>query len=272
MPGNGAAVGASYGDLLVTSLLVLGAVCIAAFIAVRVFGRVLATGRAKGRHLLDVVARMPLEPRRSLYVVEVAGKTLLVGTSEMGLSVLSELDGGEVKARVQAQPSFGELVRAAWMRRKGRDAGATSVDVETHAGGDAHVGTADAKRETHVGTADAKRETHVGTTDAKRETHVGTTDAKRETHVGTTDVKRETHVGTTDAKRETHVGANDAKRETHVGTTDAKRETHVGTTDAKRETHVGTTDAKRETHVGANDDGVTDEAGPPRASHLASDA
>jgi flagellar biogenesis protein FliO len=109
--------------LLVTSLLVLGAVCVAAFIAVRVFGRLIATGRARGAHLLDVVARMPLEPRRSLYVVEVAGKTLLVGTSEMGLSVLSELDAGEVKSRVQAQQSFGELVRAAWNRRKARAAG-----------------------------------------------------------------------------------------------------------------------------------------------------
>ena len=118
MPGNGAA-GASYGDLLVTSLLVLGAVCIAAFVVVRVVGRFLATGRTRGAHLLDVVARLPLEPRRSLYVVEVAGKTLLIGTSEMGLSVLSEIDGDEVHARVAARPSFGDLVRSAWQHRRG---------------------------------------------------------------------------------------------------------------------------------------------------------
>jgi flagellar biogenesis protein FliO len=117
MSGTGA--GASYGDLLITSLLVLGAVCVAAFVTVRVLGRVLATGRARGRHLLDVVARVSLEPRRSLYVVEVAGKTLLVGTSEMGLSVLSELDGSEVKARVEQQPTFGELVRRAFGQRRG---------------------------------------------------------------------------------------------------------------------------------------------------------
>jgi flagellar protein FliO/FliZ len=115
MDGTGA--GASYGDLLVTSLLVLGAVCIAAFVAVRLFGRLLSTGRARGAHLLDVVARVPLEPRRSLYVVEVAGKTLLVGTSEMGLSVLSELDGSEVRARVEARPTFAEMVRSAWDKR-----------------------------------------------------------------------------------------------------------------------------------------------------------
>ncbi|MGN6108972.1 MAG: FliO/MopB family protein [Kofleriaceae bacterium] len=122
MAGNGAA--ASYGDLLVTSLVVLGGVCVAAFVVVRLVGRFLATGRARGAHLLDVVARVPLEPRRSLYVVEVAGKTLLVGTSEMGLSVLSELDAGEVRARVVERPSFGELVRNAWLRRRG--AGAAS--------------------------------------------------------------------------------------------------------------------------------------------------
>ena len=113
--------GASYGDLLVTSLLVLGGVCVAAFVAVRLFGRLLATGRTRGAHLLDVVARVPLEPRRSLYVVEVAGKTLLVGTSELGLSVLTELDAAEVRARIVPQRSFGELVRAAWNRRGKQD-------------------------------------------------------------------------------------------------------------------------------------------------------
>src|SRR5687767_8115571 len=113
---------ASYGDLLVTSLVVLVAVCIAAFVVVRLLGRFLATGRVRGAHLLDVVARVPLEPRRSLYVVEVANKTLLVGTSEMGLSVLTELDAGEVRVRTVARPTFGELVKQAWARRRERRA------------------------------------------------------------------------------------------------------------------------------------------------------
>ena len=78
-----------------------------------------------------MVSRVPLEPRRSLYVVEVAGKTLLVGTSEMGLSVLSELDAQEVAARKQATPSFGEVVRAAWQRRKGLAAEAKHEDSES---------------------------------------------------------------------------------------------------------------------------------------------
>ena len=136
MPGSGEA--ASYGDLLTTSLLVLGGVCVAAFVAVRFLGRFLATGSRRGAHLLDVIARVPLEPRRSLYVVEVAGKTLLVGTSEMGLSVLSELDRDAVQARVvdQRPTTFAELVRNAWLKRKAKGA----VDV---AGPDA-VGVAPA--------------------------------------------------------------------------------------------------------------------------------
>lgn len=108
----------SYGDLLVTSIVVLAIVGIVAFVVVRVVGRFLATGRVRGAHLLDVIARVPLEPRRSLYVVEVAGKTLLLGTSEMGLNVISELDGAEVRARTVPRQSFGDLVRAAWGRRK----------------------------------------------------------------------------------------------------------------------------------------------------------
>lgn len=118
MSGTGVAA-ASYGDLLITSLLVLGGVCVVGFVLVRVAGKFLATGRARGAYLMDVIARVPLEPRRSLYVVEVAGKTLLVGTSEMGLSVLTELDAAEVSARrAVPQPSFGALVRAAWTKRR----------------------------------------------------------------------------------------------------------------------------------------------------------
>lgn len=134
MSGNGAAAGAGYGDMLITSLVVLAVVCIVAFAAVRLLGRVLATGRVRGAHLLDVVARVPLEPRRSLYVVDVAGKTLLVGTSEMGLSVLSELDANEVRSRVAARPTFSELVKTAWTKRKGlvpRDTRQDGVDADT---------------------------------------------------------------------------------------------------------------------------------------------
>jgi flagellar biosynthetic protein FliO len=41
---------------------------------------------------LRVLARLPLEPRRSLLVVEIAGRTLLLASSESGISMLVELD------------------------------------------------------------------------------------------------------------------------------------------------------------------------------------
>lgn len=201
MPGNGAAAGASYGDLLVTSLLVLGAVCVAAFVAVRVFGRLLAAGRARGAHLLDVVARVPLEPRRSLYVVEVAGKTLLVGTSEMGLSVLSELDGGEVRSRVQSRQSFGELVRAAWLRRKGRAATDASR---------AHVGTRD----------DVDARAPRGANELAKLHAQGSTDevANPRAHVGTNDIAGANEVANTHPTRHANEGANMlASARAHVG-------------------------------------------------------
>lgn len=134
MSGNGAA--ANYGDLLVTSIVVLAVVCVVAFVVVKVIGRFLATGRVRGAHLLDVIARVPLEPRRSLYVVEVAGKTLLVGTSEMGLSVLTELDAGEVRARAVPRQSFTDLVRAALTRRKPAAVTGSASDAAPPSGGE----------------------------------------------------------------------------------------------------------------------------------------
>ncbi len=222
MPGTGAA--ASYGDLLITSLVVLVCVCIAAFVVVRLVGRFLATGRVRGAHLLDVVARVPLEPRRSLYVVEVAGKTLLVGTSEMGLSVLSELDAGEVRARAVPRPSFGELVRSAWLRRGGahRDAG-EPAQVGAGGHGPTHVGVgggiAGTGDPTHVGvggaTARAGVPTHVGVGGATARAGVPTHMGVGTDMVGAT---APTHAGVT---APTHAGAGrtaaGAKESTHVG-------------------------------------------------------
>ena len=110
-----------YGELLISSVVVLAVVCLVAWLVVRYGGRWLVGARGRSRGL-DVLARLPLEPRRSLYVVEVAGKTLLVGTSEMGLSVLSELDGERVRADVErgrGGAGFAAALRAAWGRRRG---------------------------------------------------------------------------------------------------------------------------------------------------------
>ena len=166
MFGNGAA-GASYGDLLITSLVVLVGVSVAAFVVVRLVGRWLATPRSRGADVMAVVARLPLEPRRSLYVVDVAGKTLLVGTSEMGLSLLSELDGAAVQARTLERPGFGELVRSAWQRRRGWRERPLDGEVPVAEAADEDAHREDVGRE-DVGREDVRREDE-GREDVRRE-------------------------------------------------------------------------------------------------------
>jgi flagellar protein FliO/FliZ len=138
MAGPGASGGA-YGELLVTSLVVLVGVCVLAYVVVRVARRWLGAPRGAAG-VLDVIARLPLEPRRSLYIVDVAGKALLVGTSEMGLTVLSELDREQVRARPVVKQTFAEMVQAAWARRKAKRAGTVAPPASMEA-----VTEADAK-------------------------------------------------------------------------------------------------------------------------------
>ena len=112
--------GGGHGGLLVTTVLVLVAVCVVAYVVVRLLRRGLE-GRAVGEGEVTVVARVPLEPRRSLYVVRVGGRTLLLGASELGLGLLTELDGDAVPDDVRAtSPArrFADLVAAAWARRR----------------------------------------------------------------------------------------------------------------------------------------------------------
>ncbi|MBP8810610.1 MAG: flagellar biosynthetic protein FliO [Kofleriaceae bacterium] len=127
-----ASAGDGYAGLLVTTVVLLAVVCLVAFVVVRLLRRGLE-GRPVGERLVSVVARVPLEPRRSLYVVRVGGKTLLLGASEGGLSLLSELDGAALPSttEVSAGQRFADLVSAAWGRRRG---GATSAGPP--AGGD----------------------------------------------------------------------------------------------------------------------------------------
>jgi flagellar biogenesis protein FliO len=101
--------GGSYAAFLIETLLILAGVCALAWAVIRfalpkVMGARGVVGGGKG--VLRIVARMPLEPRKTLYVVEAAGKTLLVGVSDGGpMTTLAELDGkrvDEVEAEARA--------------------------------------------------------------------------------------------------------------------------------------------------------------------------
>ena len=106
---------------MLTSLLVLVLVCVVAWVALRLVARWLEGRRVGGG--VSVVARVPLEPRRALYVVEAGGRRLLIGSSEGGVSLVTELAPEEraVEGAAAARPrGFAELVAMAMNRRRER--------------------------------------------------------------------------------------------------------------------------------------------------------
>ena len=101
----------SYGTFLLQTLCVLAVVCVVAWVVLRFGVRRLHVGGGHGP--LRVVARLPLEPRRTLYIVDAAGKLYFVGTSEGGpVTLLAELDQASVEAALaaaRAEPRAGLL-------------------------------------------------------------------------------------------------------------------------------------------------------------------
>ncbi|MDB4929326.1 MAG: hypothetical protein JWM10_1810 [Myxococcaceae bacterium] len=86
----------SLGAALAQTLIALGAVCALAWWLLRWAAR-----RGVGRSpagVIEVVDRVALDPRRSLLVVRVGPKVLLLGGSDGSLSLLSELDPATLPA------------------------------------------------------------------------------------------------------------------------------------------------------------------------------
>ncbi|MFP2908104.1 FliO/MopB family protein, partial [Pyxidicoccus sp. 3LFB2] len=95
----------SLGWTLIRTLLVLGAVVASIYLTLNVGLRRLMGLQAQsaGRQpLVSVVERLPLDQRRSLFVVKAADEYLLVGGGEAGLQLLSKLDAEAVE-RIRAQ-------------------------------------------------------------------------------------------------------------------------------------------------------------------------
>ena len=80
-----------FGELL----FLLFAVALLGWVAYRLWAR-------SSSPVMKVVARISLEARRSLYLVEVAGQYLLIGAGEGGLSTLATLEAAQVKEALAA--------------------------------------------------------------------------------------------------------------------------------------------------------------------------
>ena len=108
----------NYTALLVSSLIVL--VLLAAVLWALARWKHGRGGRlgADVTGMLSVRARLTLEPQRTLYVVTVGEKTLLLGAGEHGINLLTDLSMQELPAPAPTL-SFAELVRGAWLRKGG---------------------------------------------------------------------------------------------------------------------------------------------------------
>lgn len=134
---------AGYGDLLLEAVLLVGAV-LAAILVVWVVGRLVHSrslwSRRGGARSLEVVERLPLEPRKTLYLVRVRERTLLLGASEQSVSLLGEVASSPDAAAElprDAPTSFASLVARATERLSARRSGATpAAAAEVAAGGD----------------------------------------------------------------------------------------------------------------------------------------
>lgn len=102
MDGSGSLPG--FGGSLAISLLSLGFVCVLAFVALRFLGR-RGVGRPNGP--IKIMARLPLEPRRALYVIETAGRCFLIGVGDGPMTMLAELGADQVKASLPVASETG---------------------------------------------------------------------------------------------------------------------------------------------------------------------
>lgn len=93
-----------YASYIVQTLVTLIAVCALSY-AILYGARRLGVGRPRGP--IDLVGMLPLEARRSIYLVRVGSQVIVVGASEAGFSKLGELpsaDLPELLVRASGRP------------------------------------------------------------------------------------------------------------------------------------------------------------------------
>lgn len=110
----------------IVALTAVLALCVLVLYGARRMG----VGRPVGP--IELLGRLPLEARRSIYLVRVVDQVLIIGASEAGLHKLGELPrsalaNGDV---AQSVPRFAEVLSAALGRAKPASAPAERVEAE----------------------------------------------------------------------------------------------------------------------------------------------
>ncbi|MCP4673946.1 MAG: flagellar biosynthetic protein FliO [Deltaproteobacteria bacterium] len=79
----------NYGIFILETLVALAAIALAAWGAVRIARARMGSRGETGR--LRIIERLPLEPRRAVYLIEADGRTMLIGSSEGSLRLIEDL-------------------------------------------------------------------------------------------------------------------------------------------------------------------------------------
>ncbi len=108
-------MGTELGSQVATSLAVLALATVAAYLVVRLARRARGGALRQGGAELELLARLPLDLRRSVYLVRVGERVLVLGAGEAGLSKLAELPSEEILRAGRAAPP-----RPTWRTLLGR--------------------------------------------------------------------------------------------------------------------------------------------------------
>ena len=98
----------AYGGYIVQTFVTLLAVCAIAY-AVLYGARRLGLGRPRGP--ISLVGQLPLDARRSIYLVKVGEQVIVVGASEAGFTKLGEMPAADLPAdATPGSPTFAAVL------------------------------------------------------------------------------------------------------------------------------------------------------------------
>lgn len=99
-----------YGAALLRMLVALVVVCAIAYVALRYGLRWLAPRRGGGQRM-EVIEHCSLGGSKGLWIVRVGERRYLLGGAEGGISMLAELEPGELPAAALPKGAFSALLR-----------------------------------------------------------------------------------------------------------------------------------------------------------------
>lgn len=97
-------LGADYGLMLIKMIVAVALVCLLAYAILRWGVGRLAGGRTGGEEM-QILGRLPIAPNRTIMVVQIGPRFLVVGNTETEISLLSELSAENAKKYFAPQVS-----------------------------------------------------------------------------------------------------------------------------------------------------------------------